>query len=61
MVGPGMKRISVVFQSPFHVDVTTDEVPEPGSGEVLVQAGLAAISAGTELLVFAGSCPRTCP
>ena len=57
MVDPGMKRNSVVFQSPFHVDVATDEVPKPGPGEVLVQVGVSAVSAGTELLVYRGQVP----
>ena len=52
-----MKRNSVVFQSPFHVDVATDEVPKPGPGEVLVQVGVSAVSAGTELLVYRGQVP----
>jgi 2-desacetyl-2-hydroxyethyl bacteriochlorophyllide A dehydrogenase len=61
MVDPGMKRTSVVFQSPFHIDVAADEVPEPGPGEVLVQVGLSAVSAGTELLVYRGQVPADMP
>jgi 2-desacetyl-2-hydroxyethyl bacteriochlorophyllide A dehydrogenase len=56
-----MKRTSVVFQSPFHVDVAADEVPVPGPGEVLVQVELSAVSAGTELLVYRGQVPTDMP
>lgn len=56
-----MKRNSVVFQSPFHVAVAADEVPEPGAGEALVQVGLSAVSAGTELLAYRGQLPADMP
>ncbi len=56
-----MKRTSVVFQSPFHVDVATEDVPEPGPGEILVQVHLSAVSAGTELLVYRGQVPVDMP
>jgi 2-desacetyl-2-hydroxyethyl bacteriochlorophyllide A dehydrogenase len=56
-----MKRSSVIFQAPFRVDVATDEIPEPGPGEVLVQVGLSAVSAGTELLVYRGQVPADMP
>ena len=56
-----MKRHSVVFRSPFHVDVASDEVPEPAPGQVLVQVGLSAVSAGTELLVYRGQVPADMP
>jgi len=61
MVDPGMKRTSVVFQSPFHIEVAADAVPEPRPGELLVQAGLSAVSAGTELLVYRGQVPADMP
>jgi len=56
-----MKRTSVVFRSPFHVDVAADAVPEPGPGEVLVQVGLSAVSAGTEILAYRGQVPPDMP
>ncbi len=56
-----MKRTSVVFQSPFHVEVAADAVPEPRPGELLVQVGLSAVSAGTELLVYRGQVPADMP
>jgi 2-desacetyl-2-hydroxyethyl bacteriochlorophyllide A dehydrogenase len=49
--------LAVWFTGPGAVELRQSEVPEPRPGEVLVQAELSAISAGTELLVLRGLVP----
>ena len=53
MTGP-MTRRSVVFAAPGRIEVTNDDVPPPGEGEVLVRTLVSGISAGTELHVYRG-------
>jgi 2-desacetyl-2-hydroxyethyl bacteriochlorophyllide A dehydrogenase len=45
---------AVWFSGPRTVEVRPAEVGEPGPGQVLVEAELSAVSAGTELLVYRG-------
>jgi 2-desacetyl-2-hydroxyethyl bacteriochlorophyllide A dehydrogenase len=52
-----MKQRSVIFQQPYQIEIAEGIVPEPGSGEVLVETACSAISAGTELLVYRGQVP----
>lgn len=52
-----MKRQAVYFTGPGAVEVRVEPVPEPGEGQVLVQALLSAISPGTEMLVYRGQFP----
>jgi 2-desacetyl-2-hydroxyethyl bacteriochlorophyllide A dehydrogenase len=49
--------LSVWFTGPRGVELRESEVGKAGHGEVLVQAELSAISAGTELLVLRGLVP----
>ncbi|MGD8251816.1 MAG: zinc-binding alcohol dehydrogenase [Desulfobacterales bacterium] len=53
-----MNRLCAVIDKPLEVTVEAGPVPEPGSGEVRVDARLSAISSGTEMLVFEGRCPE---
>lgn len=52
-----MKKRSLVFVGPREVEVRTETVPEPLTGEVLVETVLSAISAGTEMLLYRGEIP----
>ncbi len=52
-----MKRSSLLFTAPHEVCLQPEELPIPGPGQLLVQAKLSAISAGTELLVYRGQFP----
>jgi 2-desacetyl-2-hydroxyethyl bacteriochlorophyllide A dehydrogenase len=47
-----MSARSVIIQAPQQIELVDCEVPEPGSGEILVQTLCSGISAGTELLAF---------
>lgn len=47
---------AVWFTSPRHVELREEAVPEPGAGEVLVEAIVSLISSGTEMLVYRGEC-----
>lgn len=49
-----LTRQSVVFASPRKIEIQSDTLVSPGAGQVLVQAEMSAISAGTELLVYRG-------
>ena len=53
-----MKRHSVWFNTPFHVEVREAEVPAPAAGQALVQTLCSAISPGTEMLIYRGQFPR---
>jgi 2-desacetyl-2-hydroxyethyl bacteriochlorophyllide A dehydrogenase len=53
---PACKR-TLVFTSPGRVDVREEARPAPGPDEVLVEAVVSAISAGTEMLVYRGHLP----
>lgn len=44
----------MVFASPRAIEIQRDTLFHPGAGQVLVQAEMSAISAGTELLVYRG-------
>ena len=48
---------AVWFTARRRVDVRPAEVREPGPSEVLVEAELSAVSAGTELLAYSGQVP----
>jgi 2-desacetyl-2-hydroxyethyl bacteriochlorophyllide A dehydrogenase len=52
-----MMARTVVFVSPHRVELQTIDIGPPGPGEVLVQVRLAAISAGTEMLIYRGLAP----
>ena len=52
-----MDKLSVYFNSPGEVLLRQEDIDPPGPGEVLVQASLSAISAGTEMLVYRGQFP----
>jgi 2-desacetyl-2-hydroxyethyl bacteriochlorophyllide A dehydrogenase len=52
-----MKRRSLVFVSPQHVEIREEQLPSPLAGQVLVQTILSAISSGTEMLVYHGQVP----
>ena len=53
-----MNSAAVYFTAPGRVELREELVPEPGAGQVLVQAVLSGISAGTEMLVYRGQFPR---
>jgi alcohol dehydrogenase len=52
-----MTRRSVLFKEPRRIEVTSDEIPYPGDGEVLVETRVSAISAGSEMHVYRGDIP----
>jgi 2-desacetyl-2-hydroxyethyl bacteriochlorophyllide A dehydrogenase len=47
----------IIFKAPYQVMVDEDEIPSPGSRQVLVRSTKSAISAGTEMLVYRGQFP----
>lgn len=53
-----MKSTVLYFTAPGRVELREDTLPELGATEVLVEAQLSAISAGTEMLVYRGQFPR---
>jgi 2-desacetyl-2-hydroxyethyl bacteriochlorophyllide A dehydrogenase len=53
-----MIRRALVFLAPENVEICTEEISEPGPGQVLVESLLSAISAGSELLVYRGRVPE---
>ncbi len=53
-----MNSTAVYFTAPGHVELREEPVPQPGASQVLVEAVLSAISAGTEMLVYRGQFPR---
>ncbi len=56
-----MKCRAVYFTAPGRIEVREEQIPEPDSGQVLVEAELSGISAGTEMLVYRGQFPRDLP
>lgn len=57
-VGNGKTR-SVWFEAPRTVAVKTAEIPTPGTNEVLVEAIVSAVSAGTEGVIYRGEAPNS--
>lgn len=53
-----MNCTCVYFTAPGRVELREETMPEPGADQVLVQAVLSGISAGTEMLVYRGQLPR---
>ncbi|MEI7844173.1 MAG: zinc-binding dehydrogenase [Chloroflexota bacterium] len=51
-------RKSIYFVAPKLVEVHESEIPHPGSGQVLVETIVSAISPGTEMLVYRGQFPN---
>jgi 2-desacetyl-2-hydroxyethyl bacteriochlorophyllide A dehydrogenase len=49
-----MKRRSLFFVSPQHVEIREEQLPAPAAGQALVQTIVSAISAGTEMLAYHG-------
>ena len=56
-----MNRTSVIFKNPHEIELLQDDLPSPGSGEVLIKTHLSAISPGTEMLVYRGQFPPKLP
>ncbi len=56
-----MKRRSLYFTAPGCVSIIEAELPPPGSGQVLVQTIISAISPGSELLFYRGQHPPDIP
>ncbi len=53
-----MNCTSVYFTAPGRLELREERLPEPGAGQVTVEAVVSAISAGTEMLVYRGQFPR---
>ena len=53
-----MKRKTLYFTAPRHVELREEALPALGADEVLVETTCSAISAGTEMLVYQGRFPR---
>ena len=52
-----MNRTVVIMPGPFRIAVDREPLRPPEAGEVVVQAHLSAVSAGTELLFYRGRVP----
>ncbi|NIQ38812.1 MAG: oxidoreductase [Proteobacteria bacterium] len=50
-----MIRRALYFLGPHRVEVREEEMSEPGSGQVVVESLVSAISAGSELMVYTGA------
>jgi 3-hydroxyethyl bacteriochlorophyllide a dehydrogenase len=48
---------AVIFRQPLELELGEVSLPEPGTGEVLVQVGWSGISTGTERLLWTGQMP----
>ncbi len=53
-----MRSTAVYFTAPGRLELRAEDLPEPGAGEVLVEALVSGISAGTEMLVYRGQFPK---
>jgi 2-desacetyl-2-hydroxyethyl bacteriochlorophyllide A dehydrogenase len=53
-----VKRSVLIFTAPGKVAVSSEAVPPPAAGQLLVQTRFSAISPGTELLIYRGQFPR---
>jgi NADPH:quinone reductase-like Zn-dependent oxidoreductase len=53
----GSSRDALRFVGPRDVAIVAERVAAPGSGELLVETVVSAISPGTELLVYRGEAP----
>ena len=53
-----VKRQTLYFTAPGHVELREETLPELGAEEVLVETVCSAISAGTEMLVYQGHFPQ---
>ena len=49
---------SLYFDGPRTIRVERESIPDPDPNEVLVEAGVSAVSSGTELLIYRGEMPR---
>ena len=54
----GVSSRVLYFTAPRQVEVRREELPPPAAGQVLVRSLCSAISAGTELLFYAGHFPQ---
>lgn len=54
-----MTSRALFFLEPFRLGIRETGLPPPAEGEVLIEAEVSAISAGTESLFFTGNQPRT--
>jgi NADPH:quinone reductase-like Zn-dependent oxidoreductase len=54
-----MTSRALFFLEPFRLGIRETGLPPPAEGEVLIEAEVSAISAGTESLFFTGTQPRT--
>jgi alcohol dehydrogenase len=53
-----MDARTLYFTGPEEVEVRTESLPEPATGEVRVRTETSAISPGTELLLYEGKAPK---
>ena len=53
-----VKRQTLYFTAPGHVELREETLPELGAEEVLVETVCSAISAGTEMLLYQGHFPQ---
>lgn len=54
-------NFKIIFNAPYEIIVGEDEIPTPGSGQVLVRSTKSAVSAGTEMLLYRGQIPKNIP
>src|SRR5437667_2730146 len=50
-----MRALQALITEPYRVEVREAELPPPAPNQVLVQTGVSAVSAGTELAVWTGT------
>lgn len=49
-----MQARAIVFDAPLSAKVVSEEVPDPGPGEVMVEAIFSQVSTGTEMICYRG-------
>lgn len=52
-----MTRQSLVFKAPYEIGIIEEKLPQPATGEVLIQTRFSAISHGTEMMIYRGLFP----
>lgn len=56
-----MKRNTLLFLAPRQVEIHEDDLPAGQPGQVLVEAIVSGLSAGTEMLIYRGEAPEDLP
>ena len=56
-----MKISSLIFTGPGEARIQSEEISEPGTGEVRVKNSVSGVSSGSEMLIYRGHAPENLP